>query len=147
MKLGEQLGKLLRGGEIIELRSDLGGGKTTFVRGLARGAGSRDKVASPTFTLNRVYKARGFNIYHFDFYRLDAPGILADQLSEAMADKAVVIVEWADIVSDILPAERLSIEFNPTPDNPDERIIVFKYPESMEPIISATRTYIEEVRP
>src|SRR5690606_33786002 len=50
-RLGERLGKALKGGEVIELASDLGGGKTTLVRGLARGAKSSDKVASPTFTI------------------------------------------------------------------------------------------------
>ena len=54
-KLGALLGKQLKGGEVIELVSDLGGGKTTFVRGLAAGSGSKDQVASPTFTLSKVY--------------------------------------------------------------------------------------------
>ena len=49
------IGKRLRGGEMIELVSDLGGGKTTFTRGLARGAGSSDVVSSPTFTISKVY--------------------------------------------------------------------------------------------
>lgn len=57
--LGEAMGKRLRGSEVIELVSDLGGGKTTFVRGLARGLGSTDKVSSPTFTISQVYKTNG----------------------------------------------------------------------------------------
>src|SRR5436190_17523226 len=84
-KLGELLGSVLNPPAIIELRSDLGGGKTTFVRGLARGFGSNDRVASPTFTLNKIYKnSKGQEIHHFDFYRLHEPGILVDQLSESL---------------------------------------------------------------
>jgi len=64
--------------EIIELRSDLGGGKTTFTQGLAAGAGSKDAVSSPTFTLKKIYRAGELHIYHYDFYRLNEPGILKD---------------------------------------------------------------------
>src|SRR5690348_16076202 len=110
-RLGELLGSRLRGGEVIELRSDLGGGKTTFVRGLVRGAGSRDRVSSPTFTLSRIYNAKKFEIHHFDFYRLSDPGILADQLAEAVQGDNVVIIEWAGIVKNVLPEDRVSIEF------------------------------------
>src|SRR3989344_4647612 len=82
-RLGRLLGKLLKKPEVIELRADLGGGKTTFVRGLVKGFGSQDVVTSPTFTLNKVYQGRdGQQIHHFDFYRLSEPGIVADQLAE-----------------------------------------------------------------
>src|SRR4051812_18557733 len=84
-RLGELLGSRLDGSEVIELRSDLGGGKTTFVRGLIRGTGSKDHVVSPTFTLSRIYQTKDFQIHHFDFYRLNDPGILADQLAESIS--------------------------------------------------------------
>ncbi|MBX4191001.1 tRNA (adenosine(37)-N6)-threonylcarbamoyltransferase complex ATPase subunit type 1 TsaE, partial [Candidatus Saccharibacteria bacterium] len=71
--IGSLIGASLKGGEVIELRSDLGGGKTTFVRGLAAGAGSKANVTSPTFTLSRLYPAKNFSIHHFDFYRLNDP--------------------------------------------------------------------------
>src|SRR5262249_35297728 len=105
-KLGEQIGKRLRGGEVIELVSDLGGGKTTFVRGLARGFGSTAHVSSPTFTISHEYKAGRRTLYHYDFYRLTEAGIMADELAEAAHDPdAVVVVEWGDIVADVLPAD------------------------------------------
>jgi tRNA threonylcarbamoyladenosine biosynthesis protein TsaE len=146
-RLGELLGKRLRGGEVIELRSDLGGGKTTFVRGLVRGAGSKNNVASPTFTLSRIYKAKNFDIHHYDFYRLDDPGILADQLAEAIAGKDVIAVEWADVVKDILPKNHLAIEFAPTAASPDERLITFHYPEKYLGIIKELESDWAEVRP
>lgn len=126
----EGIGSRLRGGEVIELVSDLGGGKTTFVRGLARGAGSTDAVASPTFTISREYRAKLFTIVHFDFYRLAEPGIIADELREFVHDpQSVVIVEWGDIVQDVLPKGRLTIHIIQAGD--DTRNIRCTYPEAL----------------
>jgi tRNA threonylcarbamoyladenosine biosynthesis protein TsaE len=106
---------VLRGGEVIELVSDLGGGKTTLVRGLARGAGSRDKVASPSFTINKIYKTDRLEIHHFDFYRLSEPGVVADELAEVVGSpNIVVVVEWADVARHVLPDRRLSIKIEQT---------------------------------
>lgn len=105
----------MRGGEVIELVSDLGGGKTAFVRGLATGMGSKDIVRSPSFTLSNEYRAGGLTLYHFDFYRLNEPGIMRDELAEVLDDpKAVIAVEWADIVEDVLPDKRLTIHIKAT---------------------------------
>ena len=139
--LGELLGSRLAGGEIIELSSDLGGGKTTFVQGLAKGAGSKDNVASPTFTLKKIYKAPKFQIFHYDFYRLNEPGILKDELAESLDDaKAVTLIEWSNIVADVLPTNRLSLEFKPTPNDPDERQINISYPQKLAGMIEQLKT-------
>ena len=129
--LGEMLGKRLRGGEVIELASDLGGGKTTFVRGLARGFGSPDRVASPTFTLSREYNAGERKIVHFDLYRLSEAGIVASEfLEEALDPSIIVVVEWADVVADILPANRLTVTLSPTSEN--GRSIILACPEPLQ---------------
>jgi tRNA threonylcarbamoyladenosine biosynthesis protein TsaE len=108
--LGKKIGQQLRGGEVIELVSDLGGGKTQLVRGLAAGMGSTDQVQSPTFTISRIYTAKRLELHHFDFYRLQDPGIIKLELAEAMHTPDVVVaIEWADTVQDILPADRLRI--------------------------------------
>lgn len=113
--LGETVGQRLRGGEVIELVSDLGGGKTTFVHGLARGAASTDHVSSPTFTISKVYAALRFDIHHFDFYRLQEAGLIEHELHDLLGDpKAVIVVEWGDIVRHVLPDERLTIEIAQT---------------------------------
>jgi tRNA threonylcarbamoyladenosine biosynthesis protein TsaE len=139
--LGECLGSQLSGNEVIELRSDLGGGKTTFVRGLASGAKITDRVSSPTFTLSRIYKNKNLQIHHFDFYRLDNPGILREQLEEALSlHNAVVVVEWADIVKDVLPVDRLTIEFGPVANDFNERQITIKYPQSQAQLIAKAET-------
>ncbi len=128
--LGEKIGARLRGGEVIELVSDLGGGKTTFVRGLVRGAGSADSVASPTFTINREYNAPTFTIVHFDFYRLAEAGIIADEFREFTDDpKVVVVVEWGDVVQSVLPKERLTVDIRQA--GGDARDITCNYPESL----------------
>lgn len=109
--LGEKLGRLLKGGEIIELVGDVGAGKTTFVKGLARGLVIHEAVQSPSFTISRVYDARdGLLLAHYDFYRLNDAGIMADELAETTQDTtSITVIEWADIVEGVLPAEHLRI--------------------------------------
>ena len=128
--LAEMVGRNVHGGEVIELSSDLGGGKTTFVRGFARGAGSSDHVASPTFTVSREYEARdGLRIYHFDFYRLQEAGIMEQELAELADDpNAVTIVEWSGIVQHVLPEEHVRIEIVANGD--EQRILHCAVPES-----------------
>lgn len=130
-QLAAAIGANLRGGEVIELVSDLGGGKTTFTRGLSRGAGSSDRVASPTFTISREYGAKSFVITHFDFYRLQEAGIMAAELAELIGNPAyVIVVEWGEAVHDVLPEERLSIEISLDPSDENGRFISCKYPET-----------------
>ena len=125
-----QLGANLRGGELIELSSDLGGGKTTFTRGLVRGAGSLDNVASPTFTISRVYSAPKFSIQHFDFYRLAEAGLATYELQDLLEDpKIVVVVEWANVVEEVLPADRLTITI--TTQNETTRTLEVNLPENL----------------
>lgn len=129
-QLAERLGSRLRGGEVIELVSDLGGGKTTFVKGLARGMGSHDRVSSPTFTLTNEYNAGKLHLFHYDFYRLSEAGIMADEIAEAVSDpQAVVVVEWGDIVDNVLPADRLTVRLEATGEN--DRRLSFAYPEKL----------------
>lgn len=117
LNLAAKIGARLRGGEVIELVSDLGGGKTVFVRGLAKGMGSKDQVASPTFTISREYRAGDLELHHFDFYRLNDAGIVADELEESINDeKIAVAIEWSEIVEDVLPGDRLRVEIIKTGD-------------------------------
>ncbi|HSX36746.1 MAG TPA: tRNA (adenosine(37)-N6)-threonylcarbamoyltransferase complex ATPase subunit type 1 TsaE [Patescibacteria group bacterium] len=133
-QLAESLGSNLRGGEAIELISDLGGGKTTFVRGLARGLGSPDKVHSPSFTISNEYRAGALTLHHFDFYRLSEPGIMRDELAEVLTDpRAVTVVEWADIVEDVLPKDKLTVRIKTTGEN--DRELSFEYPEQLKYLV------------
>lgn len=132
--LAEKIGKKLIGGEVIELASDLGGGKTTFVRGLAHGLGSQNKVVSPSFTIANQYQAGDLSIYHFDFYRLDAPGIMANELAEILTNpKAIVVIEWGNIVRSILSTPHLIIHIKQTDEN--KRQLDLSYPDSYKYLI------------
>ncbi len=114
MAFGQCLGQVLRGGEVIELVGDVGTGKTTFVRGLAKGIESTDHVSSPTFTLSAVYHGR-LTVHHLDLYRLQEPGLVSHELTEAMAEPdSVTVIEWANTVADILPDKRVAINFSAT---------------------------------
>lgn len=123
---GEKIGQMLKGGEVFELIGDVGAGKTTFVRGLAKGLGVTEQVQSPSFTINRVYDALGGKrLVHYDFYRLDDPGIMADELDEVLHDKqAVVVIEWADVVVNVLPRDRLTLRISA--DGEDSRIVALE---------------------
>lgn len=114
-RFGEKLGGLLIGGEIIELVGDVGAGKTTLTKGIAKGLHVDENVQSPSFTISRVYDARdGLTLAHYDFYRLQDAGVMADELHETLhTPTAITIIEWADIVSGVLPQERLSIHISP----------------------------------
>lgn len=117
---GESIGSLLRGGEIIELIGDVGAGKTTLVKGIAAGLGISENVQSPSFTISRVYQGRDdLNLNHFDFYRLDSAGIMANEIQEVISDlKAITIIEWGGVVNGVLPTDRLSIKIiSPTEDS------------------------------
>jgi tRNA threonylcarbamoyladenosine biosynthesis protein TsaE len=149
-RLGELLGQLLQPPAVIELRSDLGGGKTTFVKGLARGLGSEDMVTSPTFTLSNIYHSKNspWKIHHFDFYRLKQPGIMADELDESLKDdKGITVVEWGDIIKDVLPKERVTIELKPVATNTEERHVTFLYTPKYADIIRSVQTRWQEVMP
>lgn len=125
MRIAGHIGRKLRGGETLELISDLGGGKTAFVRGLVKGAGSHDNVASPTFTISREYEAPDFTIRHFDFYRLQEAGVVAAELAEFLEDpRTVTVVEWGDIVHDVLPSVRLKLTIRMTGENSRELTFV-----------------------
>ena len=112
-QLGEKIGSMLTGGECIELVGDIGSGKTTLTKGIAKGLGITETVQSPTFTINRTYEsASGVRLSHYDFYRLSDPGIMADELREALDDaKTSVVIEWGDIVESVVPEGRLRISF------------------------------------
>jgi len=115
-QFAQALAQHLKGGEVIELASDLGGGKRTFVQGLTRALGYDGEVTSPTFTLSRVYQIRdGLELHHYDLYRLGESGIVGDELAEDVSEPNIItVIEWAGIVEDQLPADRLRITFTIT---------------------------------
>jgi tRNA threonylcarbamoyladenosine biosynthesis protein TsaE len=124
--LGERLGRLLSGGEVLALVGPLGAGKTVFVRGLARALGaSPGEVASPTYVLERIYPGR-LVLRHLDAYRLSgAAEFEASDLGAALgAAGSVAAVEWADRVAGAMPAGGLEVSIEVP--GADERHLVFR---------------------
>lgn len=133
--MGDKIGKQLKGGEILELMADVGGGKTTFVKGLAKGAGSKNHVSSPTFTISKVYKTPKFEIVHFDFFRLQDIDLVEYEIQESIFDpNTVIVVEWSDIIKHVLPEERLTINF--ALGQKDERLLRLSYPASLSYLLN-----------
>jgi tRNA threonylcarbamoyladenosine biosynthesis protein TsaE len=119
------LAPLLRPGDAAALTGELGAGKTTFVQGLAAGLGFDGHVVSPTFTLVREYQGR-LRIFHVDVYRLErVQDVLDLDLDDAAAEGGVLLVEWGDVITGLLPAEHLVVTL--TIDEADEaRTIVLE---------------------
>ena len=123
-QLGEAIGRSVSGGEVLELVGDIGAGKTTLTKGIARALGINEPVQSPTFTISRVYDSpKGLRLAHYDFYRLGEAGIMGDEIREATDDDSVVVVEWAGAVDDDLPEDRLVVKI--TTISEEERLVEF----------------------
>ncbi|MBI4601517.1 MAG: tRNA (adenosine(37)-N6)-threonylcarbamoyltransferase complex ATPase subunit type 1 TsaE [Planctomycetes bacterium] len=129
VEIARRLGSRLEGGETIALEGDLGAGKTTFTRGLCEGLGLEDMrlVSSPTYVLEHIYPAR-LPVHHYDAYRLaSAAELAALGFQERIAAGAVLVIEWADKVAEVLPEERLRVELSfPEGEPPGlRRLLVF----------------------
>ncbi len=125
LALGRNIGRFLRGQKaVLELAGDIGAGKTTFTRGLVAGLGGEEaEVSSPTFALENVYDTPKNTVHHFDLYRLDEVGLMAEQLAEAMQeDNSVVVVEWAQrLPVGLLPDSKVVLSFQRTAEGEDMR--------------------------
>jgi len=127
-KLAEQIGENLKGGEILALFGNLGAGKTTFVQGLAKGLGIKERIISPTFVLIRQHKTRDLVFYHIDLYRLQNLTELKElELEEILNNKdRIVVIEWAEKIRDLLPEKRIDIHFEYIDEN-KRKITIKKY--------------------
>jgi tRNA threonylcarbamoyladenosine biosynthesis protein TsaE len=108
--LGEGIGALLQPGDVVMLAGDLGTGKTTFVKGAARGLGVLEPVTSPTFAIVQEYDGR-YPVAHVDVYRLARIQELHDLGFEELIEERIVLVEWGDTIAGVLPPDRLEVRF------------------------------------
>lgn len=123
--LGRQIGQALTAGDVLVLDGDLGAGKTTFTKGLAKGLAIPDLIKSPTFTIIREYHDGRLPLYHMDAYRLENGGAEDLGLEEYFDSDGVSVVEWAEFVEDELPADFLAIHFKRTNEE-DTRVLEFE---------------------
>jgi tRNA threonylcarbamoyladenosine biosynthesis protein TsaE len=109
-EIGSLLGSMLAKGDVVALAGELGTGKTTLVRGIARGIGLEEgEVASPSFTLVNEYEGP-LRLFHIDLYRLaDARELIAIDYEEYLQADGVVVIEWADRLPQAIPADALWI--------------------------------------
>ncbi|WP_209779742.1 tRNA (adenosine(37)-N6)-threonylcarbamoyltransferase complex ATPase subunit type 1 TsaE [Azospirillum agricola] len=119
-RLALRLGALLRPGDLVALRGDLGAGKTALSRALIRGVTEPDaEVPSPTFTLVQTYDTGIGPLWHFDLYRLSGPDEVIELGWDDARAEAVALVEWPDRLGPLLPADRVEVEL--FHDGPDAR--------------------------
>ncbi len=108
--LAKTFGQLAEAGDIVCLTGDLGAGKTTFTKAFALGMEIDEHITSPTFTIIQEYEGKT-PLYHFDVYRIDDPLELEEiGYEEYFFGRGVTIIEWADMIKDLIPRESLWIE-------------------------------------
>ena len=124
---------------VICLKGDLGSGKTVFTKGFAKAMEITEEVTSPTFNIIKEYTTGEMPLFHMDVYRLDGK---VDELGieEYFTKKGVTIIEWADMIPDVLPDRRLDIKIRSSEEDEDKRIITItpygkKYEELCEAVL------------
>lgn len=124
LRLGQRLGSLLQGHEIIALEGELGAGKTLLARGMIEGLGIHDYITSPTFTIINEYHHH-ISIYHMDLYRISEVEEL-DELGfeDYLYGEGLKIIEWPAVVKSLFPPTYLEIHITST--SPIERSIALK---------------------
>lgn len=121
IEYGKKLAQTLEAPVVLELLGDVGAGKTTLTRGIAAGLGIQDPVTSPSFTISKEYQGEKYRLVHYDFYRLGDPGIMSEDLLDAISDKnTITIVEWGESIRDILPESRIKITIKNLDENTRE---------------------------
>lgn len=110
--LGIRLAPIVAKYRVLELVGDVGSGKTTLTKSLAKELGVEDEVQSPSFTVSRTYDtADGHQLVHYDFYRLPDPGIMRYDILENLEDEhTIVVIEWANSLEAVLPSSRITLK-------------------------------------
>ncbi len=121
--LAYNLAKNLKNGDIIVLSGDLGSGKTKFTQGILKYFGLENEISSPTFTIVNEYHKNNTNIYHFDVYRLSDSDEFYAIGGEEYFNNGICIIEWGEIIEDILPNDYIKISFSKDTTNENYRIL------------------------
>ena len=116
-ELGREIGRQASPGDVYALTGDLGVGKTVFTKGLAEGLGITEPVTSPTFTIVQSYEGGRLPFHHFDVYRIED----IDEMDEigyedCFYGDGVTLVEWADVIAELLPENTIRITIEKMPD-------------------------------
>lgn len=124
LRLGEALGRFLDAPAVLDLQGEMGVGKTHLAKGIAKGLGVTEEVTSPTFSLINRYDSGRLPLYHIDAYRLRSLGEAVEAgLEEVFLERAIVIVEWGELLEPFYDNEVLEIRLSRTGDEERELII------------------------
>ncbi len=116
-KFGIALASVLKPGDVVCLIGDLGTGKTTLTKAIAKGLGITSIVTSPTFTIVQEYTEGRIPLYHFDVYRIEDPQEMYEiGCEEYFYGRGVCVIEWADQIMEILPENRIIIKMDYGPE-------------------------------
>ncbi|MCH3905332.1 MAG: tRNA (adenosine(37)-N6)-threonylcarbamoyltransferase complex ATPase subunit type 1 TsaE [Lactobacillus sp.] len=118
-KLGAALGNTAEPGSLLLLTGDLGAGKTTLTKGIARALGIRRPVKSPTFTIVREYREGSLPLFHMDMYRLEDGDLSSIDLPAYFAEQGLIVIEWPQFIVDQLPADYLQLSLKRVDDHWD----------------------------
>ena len=109
-KLGEQIGREAKPGEVYTLIGDLGVGKTVFTQGIAKGLEITEPICSPTFTIVQEYEEGRMPFYHFDVYRIgDLEEMEEIGYDDYFFGQGICLIEWAELIEEILPEKRIEV--------------------------------------
>lgn len=125
-KFAKKFAKKLNGGEIILLIGDLGAGKTTFTKSVAKYLKIKEHITSPTFTMVNEYHSGRLVLYHFDMYRIEDDSEAREiGLEEYFNSNAVCMIEWPERIERLLPKNRIEIKIEKI-DETSRKFIVSK---------------------
>ena len=135
-KIAYKLASKLKTGDVVLLIGDLGAGKTKFVEGFLSFWNLQNEISSPTFTIVNEYKTNNTNIYHFDVYRLENQDEFYEIGGQEYFENGISLIEWGNLIEEIIPKDYLKISFEKDLDNPNLRTITFESnSENLENII------------
>ena len=134
LALGRELGAAAKPGTVFALTGDLGTGKTVFTKGFAEGLGIAEPVTSPTFTILQTYEGGRLTFWHFDVYRIgDVEEMEEIGYEDACYGDGVCLVEWAEIVEELLPEDAVRVTIEKDPEKGvDYRKITLQYKDTEE---------------
>ncbi len=112
LSLAHHCAQMLKGGEIIFLRGPIGAGKTVFVKGIAKSLGLKSSPTSASFSLMKKYHNKKHTLFHIDLFRLCEGEVFNLGFEEMLEDeKAIILAEWPDPIAQMMPKDRLEMDF------------------------------------
>ncbi len=122
-EFAKKIASKLKIGDVIVLSGELGSGKTKFTEGILTYFGLEQEISSPTFTIVNEYTSKNINIYHFDVYRLADIDEFYAIGGEEYFSKGICIIEWGEMIEEILPKNYIKIKFEKDTNNTNKRIL------------------------